>query len=90
MAKKQIEKPTFEASVARLEEIVQKTDSGVTTLEEMLTLVEEGTRLTKHCRAILEAAELRLEKIDANLDEPVTAEPIEQQQGKPIDELSLT
>ncbi|MEG0025343.1 MAG: exodeoxyribonuclease VII small subunit [Akkermansia sp.] len=71
-----INKLSFEQSISRLEEIIQKTDTPVTELEEMITLVEEGTKLLQHCRGILNRAELRIEALEnpelAGQDEPDT------------------
>ena len=65
------ETPTFEQSIARLEEIVQLTDAPVTELESMISLVEEGTKITRHCRSILKKAELRIEALE-NPESPTT------------------
>lgn len=56
--------PSFEESISRLEQIIQQTDAPVTELEQMITLVEEGTRLIRHCRNVLEKAELRIEALE--------------------------
>ena len=65
------ETPTFEQSIARLEEIVQLTDAPVTELESMISLVEEGTKIIRHCRSILKKAELRIEALE-NPESPTT------------------
>jgi exodeoxyribonuclease VII small subunit len=53
--------PTFEAALARLEEIVQRLEKGELPLEESLRLYEEGIALSRHCHAKLEEAEGKIE-----------------------------
>ena len=53
----------YEDSLTRLEEIVQRLESGQLSLDESLRLFEEGTRLTKICQKRLTEAELRIEKL---------------------------
>lgn len=60
--------PGFEQAIARLEEIIRKTDSPSTELEEVISLVEEGAGLIRHCKQILRKAELRIEILE-NPDE---------------------
>ena len=57
-------KLSFEESIARLEQIIQQTDAPVTELEQMISLVEEGTLLLRHCRTILDKTELRIEALE--------------------------
>ena len=54
---------SYEDSLGRLEEIVQRLESGQLSLDESLRLFEEGTRLTKVCQKRLTEAELRIEKL---------------------------
>ena len=61
--------PSFEQSLQRLEEIVRQTDAPMTELESMIALVEEGTKLIRHCRSILRQAELRIEVLENPEDE---------------------
>lgn len=63
---------TFEQSMARLEEISARLDNPETGLEETIALVEEGRRLVAASRALLEQAELRINKIDVAA-QPATA-----------------
>lgn len=62
MAKKQ-EEQTFEAALARLEEIVAKLETGEVALEEAMTLYEEGVRLSALCQSKLTAAEQKMDEI---------------------------
>ncbi|TCI29518.1 exodeoxyribonuclease VII small subunit [Exiguobacterium sp. SL-10] len=62
MAKKQ-EELTFEAALARLEEIVTQLETGEVALEEAMTLYEEGVRLSALCQTKLTAAEQKMDEI---------------------------
>jgi exodeoxyribonuclease VII small subunit len=53
--------PSFEAALARLEQIVQRLEKGELALEESLALYEEGVALSRVCHAKLEEAEGRIE-----------------------------
>jgi exodeoxyribonuclease VII small subunit len=55
--------PTFEAAFAELEEIVAKLESGELSLGESLTLFERGQALAAKCRALLDAAELKVKQL---------------------------
>lgn len=52
---------SFEEAIARLDEIVQRLETGNIALDESLSLFEEGIGLAKYCSARLDAAEGRLE-----------------------------
>jgi exodeoxyribonuclease VII small subunit len=52
---------SYEEAIARLEEIVQRLETGDLSLEESLTLFEEGIGLARHCSGKLDAAEGKLE-----------------------------
>lgn len=68
-----IEELSYEAGVARVEEIVRRLDAGEASLGETLQLVKEGKELIEHCARELEAVggaleELRLEDLVARLE----------------------
>ena len=68
-AKAQTEAPGFEDALKRLTAIVERLESGELSLEQLLSLFEEGTRLSRSSQAQLDAAEKRVEEllaIDAN------------------------
>lgn len=66
---------TFEASMARLEEIVRKLEKGDAPLEDALSLFEEGTALAKSCNELLTNAEQQVVKLSKGAD----GEPVEQE-----------
>ena len=54
---------TFEASMARLEQIVRAMERGDVALEESLKLFQEGTELVRNCEKLLDDAKLQVTKI---------------------------
>ena len=68
-----VERPTYEAAAARVEEIIRRLDSGEASLNETLELVGEGKALIELCARELEAVsgaleELRLDELVARLE----------------------
>ena len=57
------ENQTFEASMARLEQIVRAMERGDVALEESLKLFQEGTELVRNCQKLLNDAQLQIKKI---------------------------
>lgn len=60
MAKKE-SKPDFEASLATLESLVERMESGELSLEESLSAFEQGIQLTQSCQQALKDAEQRVQ-----------------------------
>jgi exodeoxyribonuclease VII small subunit len=63
--------PRFEVALASLEALVHKLESGELDLEQALGTFEEGVALAKLCSGRLEAAELRIRKLEAGAGGPV-------------------
>lgn len=61
----------FEPSITRLEEIVRLLEEGSLSLEESLSLYEEGVALSRRCLDILDRAERKVEALSATGDEAV-------------------
>ncbi len=64
---------TYETAAARVEEVIRRLDSGEASLNETLTLVQEGKMLIELCAGELEAVgaaleELRLDELVARLE----------------------
>ncbi len=64
---------SYEANVARVEEIIRRLDAGEASLTDTLRLVKEGKELIERCAVELEAVggaleELRLEELVARLE----------------------
>ena len=62
------ESQTFEASMARLEQIVRAMERGDVALEESLKLFQEGTELVRNCQKLLDDAQLQIKEIMAAED----------------------
>ncbi len=58
--KKTAPKIDFEKSLAKLEEVVEKLESGDQSLEEALKLFEQGIQLTRGCQQALQQAEEKI------------------------------
>lgn len=52
---------TFEASLNKLEQIVQRLEGGDLPLEDSLKLFEDGVKLSRECRERLSNVERRIE-----------------------------
>lgn len=59
---------SFEASMARLEQIVRAMERGEVALEESLKLFQEGTELVRNCQKLLDEAQLQVKKIMTAVD----------------------
>tara|TARA_B100000315_G_scaffold244053_1_gene268130 strand:- start:498 stop:728 length:231 start_codon:yes stop_codon:yes gene_type:complete len=62
MAKKE-KNPSFEVALEKLENLVEKMESGEATLEQSLEWFEEGMTLIKSCRSQLEDAEQKVQTL---------------------------
>ena len=58
--KEKLENMSFEAAMARLEEIVRMLESGNAPLDMSLSLFEEGVALVKLCNSKLDTAEQKV------------------------------
>ncbi len=58
--------PGFEQTLKRLNALVEKLESGQLSLEGSVAAFEEGVKLTRHCEALLDSADQRLQVLDKN------------------------
>lgn len=58
----------FEHSVKRLEEIVETLENGGVTLEQVMTMYEEGVKLSRECLEHLAQAELKLKRLGKDIE----------------------
>ena len=70
----------FEASLARLEEIVQELEKGDLPLEQSLKLFEEGIKLSRICTKRLEDAERKVEILLKDKEGNIVAQPFEEEE----------
>ena len=61
---------TIDENLSKLSEILAQMEQGQLTLEESLSRFEEGIRLVKECRRMIDTAENRIKVLEA-LDENV-------------------
>ncbi len=54
---------SFEKKIKNLEEIVEKLESGDMDIEETLTLFQDGMKLGKDCRRMLDEIEDKVNKV---------------------------
>ena len=59
---------SFEAALARLEEIVRTLEKGEAPLDRSIELYQEGDQLKRHCEARLKDAQARIEQIAFSSD----------------------
>ncbi len=60
MDQEKLQQMTFEAALARLEEIVGSLESGTAALDDSLALFEEGVALVRLCNGKLDGAQQRI------------------------------
>ncbi len=60
----ELTKLSYEAAYQELEALVARMESGELPLEESVKLYERGQRLSTHCQALLEQAELKIKLVD--------------------------
>lgn len=65
--------PPFEQALEQLERIVHDIESGQVTLEQSLEQYERGTKLIRHCRSILDRAEMRIKTLTAGPEGKIEA-----------------
>lgn len=61
-------KDMFERNLKELEGVVKQLESGEVTLEEMLSLFENGIKLTKECTTALDKTEQKINVLIKNRD----------------------
>ena len=69
-----LEKLDFETALSELEHIVERLESGDTSLEGAIDAYERGVQLKKHCEGKLRDAQLRVDKIEK--DGTLSQEPL--------------
>ena len=70
MSGKEKKELSFEEALANLESIIDSMEKGETPLGELVERFEEGTKLLKTCQKQLKDAELRIESLKEDTNEP--------------------
>jgi len=60
---KNVEELSYEEALAELESIVASLEDGQSQLDESMKLFERGQALVVHCGALLESAQLKVQKL---------------------------
>lgn len=76
--------PSFEAAYARLEEILEKMNSGKVSLEDSLKLYEEADQLISWCSKRLTEAEKKIEVLVKNRDSELQLDAQGRPQAQPF------
>ena len=71
MDKRELETLSFEDTYRRLEEIIQELEEGTLSLDESVSLYEEGMQLARHCGQKLDAAEIKITEVLSEMGEEV-------------------
>jgi exodeoxyribonuclease VII small subunit len=62
-SEKPVEELSYEEALNELEGIVESLEDGQSQLEESMKLFERGQALVTHCGALLESAQLKVQKL---------------------------
>ena len=65
--------PDFEKSLAELESLVERLESGQLSLDDSLKQFKRGVELTRHCQGVLEQARQTVEQLLDTGDESTAA-----------------
>ncbi|MBT8064207.1 MAG: exodeoxyribonuclease VII small subunit [Xanthomonadales bacterium] len=65
--------PDFEKSLAELESLVERLESGQLSLDDSLKQFKRGVELTRHCQDVLEQARQTVEQLLDSGDESTAA-----------------
>ncbi len=77
---------TFEEQLTALEGVVEQLERGELSLEESVRLFEQGVRLSKGCKAELDAAEGRIEVLVESSSGKMQPAPMDVEDGPEEDE----
>ncbi|MGD9021758.1 MAG: exodeoxyribonuclease VII small subunit [Lysobacterales bacterium] len=69
MSKNPKPEPDFEATLAELEELVERLEVGQLSLDESLAGFKQGIELTRRCQSVLDRAEQTIQQLLDNQDE---------------------
>ena len=73
-SEKAIEELSYEEALAELESIVESLEGEQSPLEDAMKLFERGQALAAHCSALLESAQLKVQKLAGDMVTPFEEE----------------
>ena len=77
LTKEDIEKLSFEEALTQLENIVRELESGQIKLDDAVNAYERAVALKKLCQQKLDAATLKIEKIEVAKDGTLSTAPLD-------------
>ncbi len=72
-----LNKISFEDALMQLENIVRELESGKIKLDDAVAVYEKAVTLKKFCEEKLQAAQLKIEKINISADGNLSTEPLD-------------
>lgn len=79
MKHEELEKLTFEEALQKLEMMVRELETGQTKLDDAVEVYEKAMALKKFCEEKLKAAELKIEKIEADQNGSLALKPLDEE-----------
>ena len=73
-SEKPIEELSYEEALAELESVVESLEGEQSPLEDAMKLFERGQALAAHCGALLESAQLKVQKLAGDMVTPFEEE----------------
>jgi exodeoxyribonuclease VII small subunit len=68
---------SYEAALAELDTLIHKLEGGSVPLDDAIAAYERGTRLARHCEALLDRTERRVSALVVGADGRMTEKPLE-------------
>jgi exodeoxyribonuclease VII small subunit len=78
-----VETLSFEAAVAELDSLIARLEAGSIALDDAISAYERGTRLARHCEALLDRTERRVNALVVGGDGSLREAPIEVSEASP-------
>jgi len=72
-----IEGLTFEAALAQLDSLIEKLEAGSIALDDAISAYERGTKLARHCEALLDRTERRVTALVVSSDGTTREAPLQ-------------
>ena len=76
MTDEELKKLSFEDALQKLENIVRELESGRIKLDDAVTAYEQAVQLKKFCEQKLQAAQLKIEKIEISPNGELSTSPL--------------
>ncbi len=81
----------FEQAIEQIEQIIEQIETGEVGLEDAIQRTEDGMKLIKHCRAILDRAETRIAELTATAEGDLESDEqdLDEELDEEVDEAEL-